>query len=156
MWPEDYIEWARRARPLALAGVRNGLALHLSGSPGWSAEEIARLAEQAVRYAFDVANDRRRYREYFHNETEFRLWLTTIALREALRLLLRRPSVEHRLDRLSADLRRVLGMVYLDQLPPGDIAPVFRLSPEEVRGREREALEALFRLLREPNDEAEG
>ena len=87
--------------------VRSDVALyrHLRTNPHWTQEGVGSLAEQATRHAFDIANDRRRYREYCRTEAEFRVWVYAVALNEALRLLIRHRYGEPRFRLLCADQR---------------------------------------------------
>jgi hypothetical protein len=151
MWPDDYIAWAQSARPFLAEGIKRLLNRYLGTSPQWTVERVTALAEQATRYAFDVANDHRRYPEYCRTEAEFRIWAHTVGLNEVLRLLIRHRLGEPHFQRLSADQRRLLGMRYLDQLPPGDMAGVLRVSGEEVREGTKQALEAFFQRLEQPD-----
>jgi hypothetical protein len=73
MWPDDYIEWARSDRPFLANRVRDWLVWELRASPHWAGDRSTVLAEQATRYAFDLANDHRRHAGYFENAPEFRL-----------------------------------------------------------------------------------
>jgi DNA-directed RNA polymerase specialized sigma24 family protein len=116
---------------------------------------VAALADQATRHAFDVANDHRRYPEYYRTQAEFRIWAYTVALNEALRLLIRHRFGEPRFLLLSGDRRRVLGMRYLDQLPPGDVAGVLQVSADGVRAQAQQALEAFFGILGQPDAETD-
>jgi DNA-directed RNA polymerase specialized sigma24 family protein len=155
MWPDDYIAWAATARPSVARWIERWLDRHVHGNPQWSTAGVAALAEQATRHAFDVANDHRRYPEYFSTETQFGVWASTVALNEALRLLIRHRLGEARFRLLSADQRRVLGMRFLDQLPPGDVAGVLQIDADTVRGQAREALDAFLRILAQPDAETE-
>ncbi len=155
MWPDDYIVWAQEARRRVADGIRSLLNRHLQTNPDWTPAGVEALAEQATRHAFDVANDHRRYPEYCRTQAEFRLWVFTVALNEALRLLIRHRRGEPRFMLLPADQRRLLGMRYLDQLPPGDAAGVLRLSADEVREKANQALEAFFQRLGQPDGETE-
>jgi DNA-directed RNA polymerase specialized sigma24 family protein len=140
MWPDDYIDWALRARPPVLRAVRGFL------SQTQLQTQAASLATQALRTSFDVAHDRCRYRGYFRDYDGFRAWLASVAFREAFRIYLRHPLMEPRLDSLADDQRSILGMVYLDQLRPGDVAAAFHCAPAEVSQREQQAFETLRRL----------
>ncbi len=155
MWPDDYIAWAESTRPIVVSGIERALYPHLQRNPQWTEEAVAALAEQATRRAFDVANDHRRYPEYCRTEAEFRTWVYTIGLNEVLRLLIRHRFGEPRFQLLSADQRRFLGMKYLDQLPPGDIAAVLQVSSDVVREHLHKALADFFRLLGQPEAETE-
>ena len=156
MWPDDYIEWANDARPRVVRTLRRALYRHLRTNPHWTQEGVGSLAEQATRHAFDIANDRRRYREYCRTEAEFRVWVYAVALNEALRLLIRHRYGEPRFRLLCADQRRVLGLRFLDQLSPGDVASVLHVRAEEVRRQTREAIGALFQILGKPDAETAG
>jgi hypothetical protein len=147
MWPDDYIAWALGARPIVVGGIERELYRHLFTNPQWTEAETATLADQATRHAFDMANDHRRYPAYFRTEAEFRVWVYTVALNETLRLLIRHRLGESRFKHLSADQRRMLGLRYLDQLPPGDVAGVLHVSAEEVRQQVNQALDAFFQIL---------
>jgi len=140
MWPDDYIDWAVRVRPLIQIAVRGFL------SRTQLQVQAAGLAAQALRNAFDVAYDRRRFRGYFPDYDGFRFWLAAVAFREAYRLYLCHPLMEPRLDLLANDQRSVLGMVYLDQLRSGDVAAALHCHANEVWQRGQQALEALRRL----------
>ncbi len=155
MWPDDYITWAAVVRPRVRNSIKDLLDHYLGTNPQWTPAGIAALAEQATRHAFDVANDRRRYPEYCRSEAEFRLWVFTIALNEMLRLLIRHRLGERRFLLLSADQRRVLGMRYIDQLPPGDVAGVLHVSVDEVREQVNQAQDAFIQLLGQPDQETE-
>jgi len=153
MWPDDYIAWAQAARPIVLRGLKRLMNRHLHTNPQWTRVVITALAEQATRHAFDVANDRRRYAGYCSTEAGFRVWVYTVALNEALRLLIRHRLGEPRVQLLSADQRRVLGMRFLDHLPSGDVAGILHISPDAVRQQTDQALEALFKILGQPDTE---
>jgi hypothetical protein len=155
MWPDDYIAWAVRARPNAVQGIKGMLNQHLHTNPQWTEAGVAALAEQATRHAFDVANDHCRHPEYCRTEAEFKVWVRTVALNEVLRLLIRHRFGEPRCQLLSADQRRLLGMRYLDQLPPGDVAGVLRVSADEVREQANQALDAFFQMLGQADVETE-
>jgi hypothetical protein len=98
-----------------------------------------------------------RYQEHqdFATETEFRVGVYSIALNETWRMSSCHRFGKPRFQRLPADQRRLLGMRYLDQLPPGDVAGVLRLSADEVRERVRLSLHAFFRILGRPDVENE-
>jgi hypothetical protein len=51
------------------------------------------------------------------------------------------------LNRLPTHQRRVLGRIYLDQLPLGDAAAVLRVGAEEIRRQHLVALDAFLTLL---------
>jgi len=155
MWPDDYIDWAGRARPFVLDGIEHQLYHHLRRNPQWTEAGIKPLAEQATRHAFDMANDHRRYREYCRTEAAFRVWVFTVALNEALRLLIRHRFGEPRFQLLSADQRRLLGMRFLDQLPAGDVASVLHLSADAVWEQTCQALETFFHILGQPDGETD-
>jgi DNA-directed RNA polymerase specialized sigma24 family protein len=132
MWPDDYIDWARRAKPILIRQVRSQLQVRLSHNARLLGE-VGELADQTTREAFDLAYGHYRHAGYFAGETEFRVWLTVMALREVLRQLLRHEEVEPWLNRLPPAQRRLLGMVYLDRLPAGDVASLLRASPGRRR-----------------------
>jgi DNA-directed RNA polymerase specialized sigma24 family protein len=155
MWPDDYIVWAARIRSFVAHWIKRHLNRHLHTNPQWTDEVVDALAEQATRHTFDVANDHRRYPDYCRTETEFRVWVCTVGLNEALRLLIRHRFSQSRLALLSADQCRWLVMRYVDQLVPGDIAGVLRVSPDVVRERTYQALDALFQTLGQPDVETE-
>jgi DNA-directed RNA polymerase specialized sigma24 family protein len=146
MWPDDYIDWALRIRPQLPQQVGSPWRGLLSRNARLLAE-VSELADQAAREAFDLAYGHYRHESYFASETQFRVWLVVIAEREMVRLLLRHEEVEPAFNRLSADHRRLLGMVYLDRLPSGDVTAVLQFPPEEIGRRTREALTELLRLL---------
>jgi DNA-directed RNA polymerase specialized sigma24 family protein len=148
-WPDDYIDWGRRARDELRQQVAAALNSLLSPHP-LPGEEIKELVDLAVLEAFNLAYGHQRDPEYFPDESRFRLWLGVVAVREAVRLLLRHDRVEPRLHQLPTDQYRLLGMVYLDRLIYGDVATVLQLSADEVRRRCYEALQALCRLPRQP------
>jgi DNA-directed RNA polymerase specialized sigma24 family protein len=147
MWPDDYIDWARRTQPEALQQSGDRLQRLLERNPLLSLE-VNRLAGEAVREAFNKANERQHFPAYFETESQFRLWLAVVVLREEHRLLLQHEDVRPYLGRLSADQRRLLGMWFLDDLPAGDLAAVLQVSADEVRRRYQEALQAFWALLR--------
>jgi hypothetical protein len=154
-WPDDFIEWAGTARQFVLHAIKSFLDHRLRTNPEWTPAGVTALAEQATRHAFDVANDHRRYPEYCRNEAEFRIWVFTVALNEVLRLLIRHRLGEPRFLLLSADRRRLLGMRFLDQFPPGDVAGVLHVSADEVREQVIHARDVFFQLLGQPNEETE-
>jgi DNA-directed RNA polymerase specialized sigma24 family protein len=154
MWPDDYVDWALRVRPALDQQLRSQLEARLS-ERGQSIISIDELVEQARREAFDLAYSHCRHANYFANETEFRVWLTIVAFREVLRLLVRHEELEPWLNRLSAAQRRLLGMVYLDRLPAGDAASLLRLPPEEIARRARETLDDLLQMVRQGEQESE-
>jgi hypothetical protein len=153
MWPDDYIDWAGRIRPAVAQRMKLWLGRRLSTNPQWTASGIENLAEQATRHAFDKANDHRRYSEYVGSEAEFSVWVITVVLNEVLRLLIRHRLGEPRFLLLPAVQRRLLGMRFLDQLPPGDVAAVLRISADQVREEAQQALDAFFQILVEPDEE---
>ena len=155
MWPDDYIAWAERGRPIVVSGIEHALYRYLHTNPQWTEEGVAALAEQSTRHAFDVANDHRRYPEFCRTEAEFRIWVYLVALNEALRLLIRHRFGEPRFQLLSADQRRFLSMRYLDQLPPGDVAGVLHISVEAVVEQTRQAFDAFFQMLGQPEAETD-
>jgi DNA-binding GntR family transcriptional regulator len=155
MWSDDYIAWAGVVRPFMLGAIENFLGSRLQTNPQWTSAGVAALADQATRHAFDVTNDHRRYPEYCRTEAEFRLWVYTLAHNEMLRLLIRHRLGERRFLLLSADQRRVLGMRYIDQLPPGDVAGVLHVSVDEVREQVNQARDAFIQLLGQPDQETE-
>jgi DNA-directed RNA polymerase specialized sigma24 family protein len=155
MWPDDFIDWAGRFRRVVAEAIERLLNGYLRANTEWTRTAVSALAEQATRYAFDVANDHRRYLEYCRTEAEFRLWVYTVALNEALRLLIRHRFGQGRFLLLSADQRRLLGMRYLDQLPPGDVAGVLHVSADEVREQAKQALEAFIQRFGRPDGETE-
>jgi DNA-directed RNA polymerase specialized sigma24 family protein len=116
---------------------------------------VSALAEQATRHTFDLANDHRLYPDYCRTQDEFRLWVFTLALNETLRQLIRHRLGQARFLLLSADQRRLLGMRYLDQLPPGDVAGVLHLGADAVREQTRQALDAFFEILGRADTETE-
>ncbi len=145
-WPDDYIDWGGRGRDDLRQQVESALNSLLSPNP-LPDEEIKELVDLAVLEAFNLAYGHQRDPEYFQDESQFRLWLCVVAVREAVRLLLRHDRVEPRLHQLPTDQYRLLGMVYLDRLIYGDVAAVLHMSSDEVRRRCYEALQALCQLL---------
>jgi DNA-directed RNA polymerase specialized sigma24 family protein len=109
--------------------------------------DILGLTRRAMREAFSLANARRGYPEYFQDEPEFQRWLTAVALRQALRVFLEHRPVGRALNLLPAEQRRVLGMLYLDQLNFSDVAGVLQTMLQEIGRRKTEALDALRQLL---------
>jgi DNA-directed RNA polymerase specialized sigma24 family protein len=147
-WPDSYIDWARNAKPVLAQQVATSLR-NLLLPNSLPADETKELAEQAALEAFNLAYGHQRDPGYFQDENQFKLWLGTVAFREALRLLLRHDRVEPQLHALPGDQCQLLGMVYLDRLFYGDVAPILRIRPDEVRQQQQNALNALFQLLRQ-------
>jgi hypothetical protein len=147
VWPDDYIDWALQSRPPVLGVVAHTLDTLLRGAAQRLRRDIGRLAERSVTAAFRRAHRRQQYPRYFRDQAGFQRWLGMVAVRQALRLLLRHRFVRRPLNLLPDDQRQVLGMLYLDQLTYGDLASILQVSQEQVRLREREALDALRQLL---------
>ena len=147
MWPDDYIDWALQARPDVLTVVHGALDVLLTRAAPRLRRAIPELSDRATRAAFRQAYRLRHYPEYFRDRAEFRRWLGVVAIRQAIRLLLRRRLVGRALNLLPGDQRRVLGMIYLDQLSYGDVAAVLQIPAEQVHQRAAAALQALRQLL---------
>jgi hypothetical protein len=147
MWPDDYIDWGLKLRPQVAQSTRHQLDILLQRNPLLSLA-VNDLAEQAAQRAFNEANDRRRFPGYFQDEAQFWRWLNVVALREAHALLLGHADVVLYLRRLSGEHRRLLGMMFLDRLPYGDIAAVLRVTADEARQRGQAAVGAFWDLLR--------
>jgi DNA-directed RNA polymerase specialized sigma24 family protein len=146
MWPTDYINWALRARPLLDRRVYSQVGNLLPSRAPWP--QVAQgLTRQAVRLAFDMANDRCRYPDYFTDEPQFGRWLLIVGFREVLRLFLRHPNVAPALLALPGDQRRLLGMVWIDQLPFVEVAAILGLTDQQARQMARAAFVALTQLL---------
>jgi DNA-directed RNA polymerase specialized sigma24 family protein len=147
VWPDDYIDWALRARPPVTQSTHRWLDTLLGRHPRLSLE-AGSLAEEATQEVFRLAAGRRQIAEYLPDEMAFRRWVGALVLLEALRRLLGHAEVGPELDRLTSEQRRLLGMRYLDRLPPGDVAAILGLSTEQVQRQSQDALQRLWDLLR--------
>ena len=143
---------AQRCRPWLIREI--GRALYQLVYPNARLMgQIPDLTEPALHQTFDTVADRQRHRGYFSTEQEFRNWMKAMALRAAMEGLLRHPRVEPWLLHLSSDHRRLLVMMWLDQLSLGDIAGVLGTTQDDVRQRRQGAYHTFFGLSALPEFE---
>jgi hypothetical protein len=146
-WPEAYIDWAKESKKELIQSL--GLALSgLLGANPLLSLDVKALVKQAAQYSFELATNRQHFAGYFRDAAQFREWLTIIAWRELHRLLMAHADVRPYLDHLGAEERRLLGMMYLDRLPYGEIGRILGVDSNRAFELCRQAIEAFWDLLR--------
>jgi hypothetical protein len=123
MWPDDYIDWAQRARNW-LEGAIASLYLQLYQRP--LATEVAGLAEQTVRDAFDLA--------YSHYQS-------------SCRILFQRGGVQ-----ALAVCERIPKVASFALSARTDVAHVLQVTNEETRRVYQEAFAAFRQRIQTPEE----
>ena len=110
-------------------------------------EAVPDLAEEAARRTFTTVDTWRRSDGLIAEVVQFRRLLLALGMVKALRLFLDHEYVATRVQQLSPEQRLAVLLRYAAGLSPGDAAPVFGLSAEEVYRVGSAGLDALFNLL---------
>ena len=134
MWPDQYIEWARKAHPILTRVIANALAQRHLGSNPWLNLDTPEIVRDIVHHTFDLASHRI-YRSYFASESQFRWWLSGVAFTRLRNVLIQRPEYAERLQALPPDLLQPFGWVVLDGMVNSEVARQLGLSESEVDRR---------------------
>jgi hypothetical protein len=130
-WPDDYIDWSRRLYPLLYRAVVGPLVLRCN-HPSFQAD-LPDLAKQAR--AFALARHHEQHPGYFLDFPEFRSWIGEVAFAEAVRLYLRHPALQPRINGLGPTDARLLQFVYVDRLSRQTFAGLLGIPPDQVEAR---------------------
>lgn len=176
MWPhhlEAWISQLSRESPGFLGqdecAVRNMLRqypplfdVRNPDNPAWDeANWIAHVAATRARdlargFHGHVTEGTPDFPDYVRDVREFRLWLTNVGYRQALRLALRPERIETQLSLLPIEQRRLLNWRYLDRWTDEEVATALRFTmtpgrlttPEEARRLSTQAYRAFCARLR--------
>lgn len=145
MWPEQYIEWAGKLKPLLTRVVANALAQHhFARNPSLNVD-TPEIVREVVGHAFDLAR-RRAYRSYFASESEFLWWLQGIAFTQLVRVLVERDDYTSRLHGFPSRLLQSFGWVVLDGIESAQVASRFGVPVTDIDRWVSEARNALFEV----------
>jgi hypothetical protein len=98
MWPQDFIDWARRLYPHAYQIAFQAL-LRRNNDPFYQAD-VPDLARQARQAAFELARQHLPTSDCFTDFPAFRFWIMAVVSQYTIRLYLLHPATQQRLNGL--------------------------------------------------------